>query len=75
MLRKLIVLGTKASGTSLTISAPQQQTLSTPAHASGSMPNFAAKIDVKIGSKIALETDEKFGFFGQPNFLLCSGGT
>jgi hypothetical protein len=71
MLRKLIVLGTKASGTSLTISAPQQQTLSTPAHASGSMPNFAAK----IGSKIALETDEKFGFFGQPNFLLCSGGT
>ena len=38
MLRKLIVLGTNASGTSLTISAPQQQTLSTPAHASGSMP-------------------------------------
>src|SRR5215831_12009545 len=43
-------------------------------HASGSMPNSAAKIDVKVGSKIAQKSAQSLVFFGQPIFLLCSGG-
>jgi hypothetical protein len=38
------------------------------------MPNFAPKIDVKVGSKIAQKSAKPLVFFGQPTFLLCSGG-
>jgi hypothetical protein len=38
------------------------------------MPNFAPKIDVKVGSKIAQKWANSLVFFGQPTLLLCSGG-
>jgi hypothetical protein len=38
------------------------------------MPNSAAKIDGKVGSKIPQKSAESLVFFGQPTFLLCSGG-
>src|SRR5271165_5965952 len=38
------------------------------------MPNFAPKIDVKVGSKIAQKSAKTLVFFGQSTFLLCSGG-
>jgi len=38
------------------------------------MPNSAAKIDVKVGSKIAQKSAKSLVFFGQRAFLLCSGG-
>jgi hypothetical protein len=38
------------------------------------MPNFAPKIDVKVGSKIAQKSAKTLVFFGQRTFLLCSGG-
>ena len=38
------------------------------------MPNFAAKIDGKVGSKIAQKSAKSLVFFGQRTFLLCSGG-
>jgi hypothetical protein len=38
------------------------------------MPNFAPKIDVKVGSKIGQKSAKTLVFFGQPTFLLCSGG-
>ena len=38
------------------------------------MPNSAAKIDVKVGSKIPQKSAKSLVFFGHPTFLLCSGG-